>query len=215
VSWLLRFDGVNDGVTLSSDLSLTSVGDYIEMDVDIDGSDEQNLLGGNTFGSFDNVFSRQADGKYRFRVPASGTVQELTPTLMTGRFTLKLERVSAGYELFQNGVSAGVLADTGTFSPRRIGVWAGGSNAGRHGEFDLYGLVLFKSGAVVSSYDPSASSGTGSTLTDTVGSNNGTLTGFPTDDSQWVSYSTTPTLGTITTASITSNSVNFSLPVTF
>lgn len=41
---------------------------------------------------------------------------------------------------------------------------------------------------LVHDYDPSASNGTGSTLTDTVSANNGTLVNFPTDDSQWVYY---------------------------
>jgi hypothetical protein len=60
----------------------------------------------------------------------------------------------------------------------------------RHGTFgtgvemDLYGIKF--DGA--RNYDPSASNGTGSTLIDTVGGNNGTLVNFPTDDSQWVFY---------------------------
>jgi len=56
--------------------------------------------------------------------------------------------------------------------------------------YDIY-EVYFNSGFTQERlYDASASGGTGSTLTDTINAQNGTLTGFPTDDSQWVFYST-------------------------
>ena len=41
-------------------------------------------------------------------------------------------------------------------------------------------------------FDPSASGGTGLVLPETINSDNAALTGFPTDDSQWVFYSTGP-----------------------
>ena len=41
-------------------------------------------------------------------------------------------------------------------------------------------------------FDPSASGGTGLVLPETMNSHNAALTGFPTDDSQWVFYSTGP-----------------------
>lgn len=55
---------------------------------------------------------------------------------------------------------------------------------------DIYYFKLSKNGELLHNWDADASNGTGSTLPDTVGSNDGTLVNFPTNDSQWVFYST-------------------------
>jgi hypothetical protein len=53
---------------------------------------------------------------------------------------------------------------------------------------DLKSFRILDNNSISSLYDPSASNGTGSTLIDTVGGNNGTLVNFPTDGSQWGFY---------------------------
>lgn len=53
---------------------------------------------------------------------------------------------------------------------------------------DLYHLKVDINGVPFLNYNPSLSNGTGNTLIDSVSGNNGTLTNFPTDDSQWVFY---------------------------
>lgn len=55
--------------------------------------------------------------------------------------------------------------------------------------FTVYSIEIEKNGVSFANYDPSASNGTGLILYDTVGGNNGTLTNYINDDSQWVFYS--------------------------
>ena len=55
-------------------------------------------------------------------------------------------------------------------------------------DVDLYEAYFDSGFTQERRYNPSSSSGTGSLLTDTISAENGTLTGFPTDDSQWISY---------------------------
>jgi len=47
---------------------------------------------------------------------------------------------------------------------------------------------IFRGGSLIHHYDPSASNGTGATLIDTVGGNDGTIVNAPIDNSQWVFY---------------------------
>tara|TARA_R100000789_G_scaffold31708_1_gene35115 strand:- start:735 stop:1841 length:1107 start_codon:yes stop_codon:yes gene_type:complete len=61
-------------------------------------------------------------------------------------------------------------------------------NAGDFVDCDIYRINFSVSGAPQNLYDPSAANGTGLILTDTVGTNDGSLINFPTDDSQWVFY---------------------------
>jgi hypothetical protein len=63
------------------------------------------------------------------------------------------------------------------------------SETGSRGSFDLYFLKISESGTLIHHFDPSATNGTGTTLEDTVGSNDGTLLSFDgTTNSWWVSY---------------------------
>jgi hypothetical protein len=63
------------------------------------------------------------------------------------------------------------------------------SETGSRGSFDLYFLKISESGTLIHHFDPSAANGTGTTLEDTVGSNDGTLLSFDgTTNSWWVSY---------------------------
>jgi hypothetical protein len=63
------------------------------------------------------------------------------------------------------------------------------SESGSRGSFDLYFLKITESGTLIHHFDPSATNGTGTTLEDTVGTNDGTLVSFDgTTNSWWVSY---------------------------
>lgn len=89
------------------------------------------------------------------------------------------------YRLFVNGVDCGILMSIfgsggDTFQFSRIG---SASTAFMNG--DLYYMDCFIDGVKTRSYDPSATGGSGSTLVDTTGSQNGALNGTFT----WVFYS--------------------------
>ena len=73
---------------------------------------------------------------------------------------------------------------------------------------DIHNATYFEDGVVLHNWDASASNGTGLILPDTVGNSDGVLTGFPTDDSQWVFYSDTTAIE-LTPTTINSNSQSF------
>ena len=183
MSYLLRFDGVNDNVRLDNNLSLGTVGDYLEIDLAL-AAGRVTILGSYTSG-YGSIFERQADeSTWRLRSAASGTVYTLTAPSASGRTTVRIQKTATGYELFFDGVSQGEFADTGVFQPNMLGGWAGG--AAIDGEWDLYYLTHNQSSVDVSTLDPSATGGVGSVLEDTAGTNDGTLTNFPTNNSQWL-----------------------------
>lgn len=86
-------------------------------------------------------------------------------------------------QLFQNGSSLGTRSGADFIWVQTL--FGFGSNTRN---YDFYYLKIFNNGVLVHHYDPSASNGTGTTLIDTVGGNNGALVNFPTDNSQWVFY---------------------------
>jgi hypothetical protein len=99
------------------------------------------------------------------------------------------KRVSNVVRMFVNGVDQGVSwPDPRAFIPNAFFRHSTASAGDRSA---LYRVKLFNAdGDIIHDWNPSASNGTGSTLIDTVGGNNGTLVNFPTDDSQWVFYGT-------------------------
>ena len=86
------------------------------------------------------------------------------------------------------------------------------SDAGRNGATAEFSITSFSDGNYVGDlyyfeceytpdnryYNPSSSNGTGNLLIDDIGGDNGTLTNFPGDDSQWVFYAAGPTAYTLT-----------------
>ena len=182
MAYLLRFDGVNDKVEITNGLTLSNIGDYIEIDVDFETTDSTQFLLGNKSGAFDQFFIYDTT---RWRMRVFSGIAEIYIPLPSGRTKVKLELTGSGYELFYDGVSQGIFSQPAGFSPTLIGAWAGGSG---YADIDLYGLIRAASATILNNYDPSASNGTGQILPDTVGGNDGTLVNFPTDDSQWIFY---------------------------
>ena len=118
------------------------------------------------------------------RRPA-GTISWTLPTAATSRSIYRIVANSGSntLELFQNNVSLGTRSGADLIVVKAL--FGFGSNVRA---FDFYYLKLFNNGVLAHNYDPSASNGTGTTLIDTVGGNNGTLVNFPSDNSQWVFY---------------------------
>jgi len=99
-------------------------------------------------------------------------------------FTFKLEKISTTeWEYFVNDVSAGTTTkDKVTFSQ----FMKFNSTATEAFLGGLYYVEMGNFSGVTNRWENTT--GTGSTFTDSVGSNDGTLVNFPTDDSQWVSF---------------------------
>lgn len=121
-------------------------------------------------------------------VPSGYPVTDVTDPDAVYRFEF---RILAGnvreLSFYENDVL--VRTDTVSLSgilPDRIGM----ALSARAGALKYLKYTDYNNSANDRYYDPSASNGTGSVLTDTSGnSSDGTLVNFPTDDSQWVEYS--------------------------
>ena len=87
--------------------------------------------------------------------------------------------------VYQSGVFCGAVTGASLFTSG-LGSMLSFASSSRTG--DLYYVEIYNNAILQHNYDPSASNGTGTTLIDTVGGNNGTLVNFPADNSQWVFY---------------------------
>jgi hypothetical protein len=197
MAYYLQFDGVDDHVTIPT-ISLSTNGDYVEFDIDI-ASGEQQLIGNQV--GFANFFEK-ASNNTSFSLGAGAQARVTRPTSFSaGRQLIRLTKVATGYDLTFNGSGAVTFATSGILSFNNIG----GSNGSSFvGEYDLYFLTVNKSGSATNFYDPTATSGTGLVLEDTVGTGtDGTLTNYTgTTNSWWVFYSAG---GTITVTGTTAN----------
>ena len=116
---------------------------------------------------------------------SAGNISWTLPVSAANRCIYRLvgDSSSNTIQLFQNGVSLGTRSGADFIWIQTL--FGFGSNARN---YDFYFLKLSNNGSLVHHYDPSASNGTGTTLIDAVGGNNGTLVNFPSDNSQWVFY---------------------------
>jgi hypothetical protein len=153
-----------------------------------------------TFGCYVNATS------VFFYVNGVNTQFQLTHNISnyTQRSIFKVVYDGTDLELFVDGVSEDVELSIGTGFLSTFGI----STNNSRGSFNLYFLKITESGTLIHNYDPSASNGTGTTLEDTTGNNDGTLNSFVgTANSWWVFYSsgTTITVTAISTAQSISN----------
>lgn len=169
---------VAPGISISSALSSWS----IEFKVKLTATDLV-LLGAGQNDSANIVFIRQSTCEVR-RSAGGNVTFNLPQDPRTAERIYVLRTSGTGIELLQDGVSCGVLGTSKNLFTINNLLTLG--NTTRIG--DLYYIEITINGVLVHNYDPSASNGTGTTLIDTVGGNNGTLVNFPTDNSQWVFY---------------------------
>jgi hypothetical protein len=195
VAYYLVFDGVNDYVSVASNVYPNNTTTW-EIEAEVGGVTGTNsiYLVGRTDSFSDYVrVATQTSTDSTCRIRYGSTTLEWSvrlPDTSSGPITVKFTRDGNTHELFFDGVSQGTQSSalTSTAAIRAIGQ---ASNVNYSG-FSLYSFVVRDSpgGTIINSYDPSATGGTGSVLEDTVGGNDGTLTNFPGDDSEWVFYST-------------------------
>lgn len=214
MAYALQFDGVNDYVTLSSMVG-GAYADRVNVNQDwsltfrfarAGASTYVHRLLSSTSGTSDELLMRKSDGLFRV-TGLSGSHSWSGVPMPTTETEYRLERVvgTKQLELFVDSVSQGTRTGIVTiFNFNVVGV----KGASGYINGKLYSLSYDSVNSGASLYlDPSATGGTGSILEDTVGTNNGTLVNFPTDNSQWVRYDVFPTeftrLGSLTTPSVT------------
>lgn len=161
----------------------------VEIEFELDSLSATNTLCfAANFCRFQILNTGQISVQYRNQTNSLAAVTSATGVVSVGvRYVLALElsNVDRNARIFLNDVEVGMVASRwGTFTVDRFGLWP--ENSTFNGS--LYRATCYQNNVIVNDYDPSASNGTGTTLIDTIGGNNGTLVNFPTDNSQWVFY---------------------------
>lgn len=185
----LRFDGVNDTVTIPSLTLATNCVQEIKF-VHRSALNDRFLFAGFTsgnanrwyVGTFSNRVALRLGGTYLY----SGAGN---PLLVDGvEYTITLIKIGSAWQLLLDGVS--LVAPTVTFTPQPL-TRIGSDNTPTFFakmDFSYFSYVDSNDAANNRYYDPNLSGGTGSILPTTDGTNQGSLVNFPTDDSQWIGF---------------------------
>ncbi len=183
MAYLLRFDGSDDNVDLTSPISATGDGVLAEIDFVYQGASNHVICGGTSFSDYWRI---DRDSQFRISIAGSASILTInTPLVIGERYTLRLVRTGSSVVVEdESGVALTPAANfnSNPFVIDKIGSFHNGSS---NLVMDLYG---FKANNGANNYSPSASNGTGQILPDTVVGNDGTLVNFPTDNSQWIFY---------------------------
>jgi hypothetical protein len=195
-AWFLRFDGTNDAVSLASPIVLSGANrveanGYVEFKVAL--RDDSNALSAEASNGSRIAWNRSSglllysmDDGTELRFDGASAVPDLG---VGGIYTIRIDTQAGAivHTLTVNGTLIGSEeALTGKLSLSVIG-----KQASNYANMDLYywHLVDRRTPANSFYYDATESSGAGSVLTDTSSNaNNGTLLGFPSDNSQWILY---------------------------
>ena len=200
MAYYLDFDGVNDYV--NTGVRATSAASNANLEVDFwansDDAGQQELINGEGGGQITlnrnglgiiTVFYRLSNSWVGLIAPSAITFDERNVVKST------YSGVTGDVEMIIDGVVVATTSGTGGNIGALFDYIIGAKAANALGDFPfsgrIYSATLEVNGTTYT-YDPSASGGTGSVLPDTTGSKSGTLVNFPTDDSQWVFYSTGP-----------------------
>ena len=207
MAYLLRFDGVNDRVLLSSEIALQS-GDIVTFKVSSfvgpSGQNRYLMDSGALTRSF--VIVRD-DGTMRFNtsVISSLTIDGFPATDQVTVFPT---------DGLDHDIQITISAPCGL---SRVG---SAQNFLERWNADIKTITVERSSALIHNYNKQTLSGSNdTTLPDTEGGNNGTLLNFPTNNSQWILYgdgggTVTADVTEVSTDAIESSSISISANIT-
>jgi hypothetical protein len=194
MSYFLKFDGDTTHVALATNITLgvgetieyrgvyRTVGQAFNLFISLLTSGSAPDPGGWDFIAFDaaNLLSIRVDNT----ITTGSTA--LTPG---AAFVFTVERTTTEYIFLLNGVEEVRLTKSTTLDPfRGFGTDADLGDPNPVGaSCDLYFARRYNSGGDINVWNPTGSGGTGTTLTDSVGANNGTLVNFA--GTFWIDYS--------------------------
>ena len=181
-------------ITLGSFVSVGSnVGDYVEFSGFANAGNAGNAyrIIGRTddFANLIEIVSSNVNVRFSYTNRSFST--GYTQPAVGQDFVIRVEKISSTeWEVFLDTVSIGIQADTNNFDFNEFFDFANRTTESFRGGC-YYIEASTDGGATVTNFwDPSATSGTGTTLEDTAGTNDGTLNSFAgTTDSWWVFYS--------------------------
>lgn len=177
MAFALQFDGINDYVSVPS---WSASGDF-----DISGSfttpatiGTQIILGSSS--SNNHFLATFAGGSLQARINGTNLTPAITGLVGSTTYDYTLVRVGSSVTLTVTGVGSQGYTNAGTFVLDAFGRYG----SGLYFSGQIPGTLTMIGSGGTRTYDFNQS--TGSVLPDTTSSQDGTLTNFPTDDSQWV-----------------------------
>ena len=184
MGYYLVFDGVDDNVDLASPISASGDGVLAEIDFVYSGASNDVICGGTSFSDYWRI---DKDNQFRISIAGTSKTIPIITSLVPGtRYTLRLVREGS---LVTVEDAEGIALTTATsfnadpFIIKKIGSFHNGSS---NLAMDLYG---FKANNGANNYNKQTLSGSNDNIyPDTVGGNEGTLFGFPDNNSQWVFF---------------------------
>jgi len=184
MAYYLAFTSGSEYVDIPSPISVSGDGVLAEIDFVYKGATNNVICGGTSFSDYWRI---DRDNQFRISIAGSASILTInTPLVIGERYTLRLVRTGSSVEVRDSTNTAITSATNISANPFIIGKIGSFHNGSSNLIMDLYG---FKANNGANVYSTTASGGTGSTIPDTVGGNDGTLVNFPTDNSQWVFYS--------------------------
>lgn len=181
MAYYLAFTSGSEYVDIPSAISVSGDGVLAEIDFEYKGASNDVICGGTSFSDYWRINN---DNQFRISIAGSANnVNLISPLVVGTRYMLKLVRTGSSVEVRDSTNTAITSATNINANPFVIGKIGSFHNGSSNLTMDLYG---FKAGS--ETYSPSLSNGTGNTLPTVSGSNQGVLTNFPTDNSQWVFY---------------------------
>jgi hypothetical protein len=191
MAWALQFDGVNDYVSTSSDLSFTTTQEYaieIKFKIDLSTSKDIHILfrGNNT----NYLYYRVSTNAFLWKVAGSNVSISVPSASVLGvDSTIIVRQANTGSKTME---FVG-LPEGGPFTALRTFLLSGFGNGGNGWPLDGYiqeASVYTDTSLItkVNKWDATASSHAAGTpiLTDTIGGNNATGVNMPTDGSAWL-----------------------------
>jgi len=181
MAYYLAFTFGSEYVDIPSAISVSGDGVLAEIDFEYKGASNDVICGGTSFSDYWRINN---DNQFRISIAGSANnVNLISPLVVGTRYMLKLVRTGSSVEVRDSTNTAITSATNLNANPFVIGKIGSFHNGSSNLTMDLYG---FKAGS--ETYNPSLSNGTGSVLPTVSGSNQGMLTNFPTDNSQWVFF---------------------------
>lgn len=189
MAFYLKSDGINDYVSLATTVSIpTGTAFKIEIEMQaIDGAD----FGVRVFGAIGSSTGRFIvfKGDNPNAVVPWGTIATSGGVNILNRSVWSLERDASN--IITIAVDGAVMPGTinsgtgSTFNTLLTEL----SETNARNPLNLYSMKVWIAGVLTHHWDPSASGGTGTTLIDVVGGNNGTLINYTNDADAWEFYS--------------------------
>lgn len=194
MAYYLAFDGVDDNVTFATPITIPSTntdGFAYVWDFYYDGTSDQVLFANPA--SFDDSIRIVSSTQISVRFGNTSRNYTLSTGLTVGRQILKLKKVDGSFSGTLYDSSNNALSPEQNLGDNTIHGFGAESVSSRRFSGDLYSAQIysdFTETTLVHDWQPSATNGTGTTLEDTAGTNDGTLNNFAgTTDSWWVFYS--------------------------